>query len=370
MNKDRLITIFSKIAKPLLSLIYFFFKLFPSKNKITLISRQSNTPSIDFKLIQEYIDKNLKDWRVVVLTKTIKKDLWHRFLYMFEVLRQMYHIATSKGVILDTYCIPISLLKHKKDLVVIQMWHAMGALKKFGYSILDKEEGSSSIMAESFNMHNGYTYVLSSSEFTKPFFAEAFNVDISKIKAIPLPRVELLNDKEYIEKRKKELEYKYPILKEKQTIAYVPTFRKDETSRAGDIINNIDKEKYNLIVKEHPLTEKSYKTDDILDFTESSLDPLIISDYIITDYSAIVFEASLLLKPLYFYAYDLNEYIKKRDFYIDYEKEMPGLISDNVKDIINGIENNNYDLNRIKEFRDKYINIKSSKEEIIKLIIK
>ena len=77
-----------------------------------------------------------------------------------------------------------------------------------------------------------------------------------------------------------------------------------------------------------------------------------------------------MLKPLYFYAYDLNEYIKKRDFYIDYEKEMPGLISDNVKDIINGIENNNYDLNRIKEFRDKYINIKSSKEEIIKLIIK
>ena len=58
------------------------------------------------------------------------------------MLRQMYHAATSEIVVLDTYCIIISLLKQRKSLKVIQMWHALGAMKKFGYSILDKGEGT------------------------------------------------------------------------------------------------------------------------------------------------------------------------------------------------------------------------------------
>lgn len=82
---------------------------------------------------------------------------------------------------------------------------------------------------------------------------------------------------------------------------------------------------------------------------------LHVADYVITDYSAICFEAAIMNKPLFFYAYDLNEYKINRDMYIDYEKEMPGVISSNAKDIVNAIENNNYDLNKIKQFATKYI---------------
>ena len=55
----------------------------------------------------------------------------------------MYHISRSKVVILDTYCYLISNLKHKKDLVVIQIWHAIGICKKAGYAIVGKDEGRS-----------------------------------------------------------------------------------------------------------------------------------------------------------------------------------------------------------------------------------
>ena len=62
---------------------------------------------------------------------------------------QMKHaIATSKVLVLDSYCIAASILHHRKSLKIIQMWHAMGGYKKFGKSILDMEEGSSAKLAD------------------------------------------------------------------------------------------------------------------------------------------------------------------------------------------------------------------------------
>ena len=152
-----------KIAIFLMKIIYFFMKLFKTQNKVTMISRQSNEMSIDFKLIKDYIESHDK-YKVVILCKTLdgkeKAKLSNLFSYFFHMLKQMYHLATSKAVLLDSYCIPVSVLKHKKSLKVIQMWHSIGTMKKFGYDILDQEEGNSSKMAKLLKMHHNYTYVL------------------------------------------------------------------------------------------------------------------------------------------------------------------------------------------------------------------
>ena len=48
------------ILKGTMNFIYFFIKMFPIKeNKVLMISRQSNEPSIDFKVLQDEILKNL-----------------------------------------------------------------------------------------------------------------------------------------------------------------------------------------------------------------------------------------------------------------------------------------------------------------------
>ncbi len=78
-----------------------------------MISRQSNDIVLDFKLIKEEIEKHNK-YKVVVLCKKLEgkeqATLFDLVKYGFHMLRQMYHIATSKAVILDTYCIVISIL--------------------------------------------------------------------------------------------------------------------------------------------------------------------------------------------------------------------------------------------------------------------
>ena len=47
------------------------------------------------------------------------------------------------------------------------------------------------------------------------------------------------------------------------------------------------------------------------DFT--GMDLLHVADYIITDYSAIVYEASIVEKPIYFYTYDYDKYMDDKE---------------------------------------------------------
>ena len=186
-----------KIFKVLMNIIYKFFKLFKTKNKITFISRQSNNISIDFTLLIENIKKESPEIKIVVLNKELNKSIISKITYFFHMFIQMYHIATSKVVILDGYCIMISILKHKKDLKVIQIWHALGSLKKFGYSTLGKKDGRDSKLAELMNMHKNYDYVLTSSELSRPFFRQAFNVQDKKMLVMSLPRVDYLQSDKY-----------------------------------------------------------------------------------------------------------------------------------------------------------------------------
>ena len=122
-----------KIGIAILNGIYFFIKLFPMNfNKITFISRQNNSVSLDFKMIIEELEKEKKDAKIIVLCRRLEKGTIKQIKYSFHMLRQMYHIATSQLVILDSYCITVCILKQKKKLKVIQIWHALGSLKKFG----------------------------------------------------------------------------------------------------------------------------------------------------------------------------------------------------------------------------------------------
>lgn len=347
-----------KIFKVLMNIIYKFFKLFKTKNKITFISRQSNKIGVDFKLLIEDINKENPNTKIVVLNKELNKSIISKISYFFHMFVQMYHIATSKVVILDGYCIMISILKHKKDLKVIQIWHALGSLKKFGYSTLGKKDGRDSKLAELMDMHKNYDYVLTSSKVARPFFREAFNVPDEKMLVMSLPRVDYLQSDEQKKIITEEFYKTYSECdNEKENILYCPTHRKEENINIEELVKCIDLNKYNFIVKLHNGQEYLYTAD--IEYNEDTeftgMDLLHIADYIITDYSAIVYEASLVEKPIYFYTYDYDKYMDDRGWYIDYKKEMPGPILSNFKDIIKMIEDKQYNKEKINEFKNKYI---------------
>ena len=54
---------------------------------------------------------------------------------------------------------------------------------------------------------------------------------------------------------------------------------------------------------------------------------LFVSDAVVTDYSSLIFEYSLFLRPMVFYAYDLDEFYDYRGFYYKYDNDfLPGRI--------------------------------------------
>ena len=239
------------------------------------------------------------------------------------------------------------------------MWHSVGTMKKFGLSILDQAEGSSQGIAKALHMHEGYDYVLCASPEYREHLMDGFNVGSDKVAILPLPRVELLQDKGYVSATSKRIKERYPIMKGRINIVYLPTFRKNDSTiitAVKALADNIDYDRYNLIVKLHPLDLARLNDDRVITADEfTSFEVITAADVVISDYSCIVYEAGIAKKPVYFYAYDYEEYSSKRDMYIDYIHEMPSEICYTAKEVMQKITQDEYDYDRLAKFVDKYV---------------
>lgn len=337
-----------------LNIIYLFFKPLKVKNKAVMISRQSNNVNDDFRLLGGALRK--RGFEVVYLCKTLDGGVDSSFAakisYGFHMFTQMYHLATSKVCILDSYCPVVSILKHKKSLKIVQIWHSIGKLKKFGKQILDMEEGSSSAIADVMRMHKNYDAFYCAGKAYADVLSEGFGVGTEKCRIFTLPRIDLLKDKHYINSTKQKIYQKYPQLKEKENIVYAPTFRRDE-SRFNDYLNDfikeLDFEKYNLIVKPHPLSKVIINDSRVIfDKDFSTFQMLTCADKLVSDYSCIIYEAGILGIPLYFYDFDIELYKNTRGLVIDYSL-LPGYKEENAKQLVESFEKD-YDYDYLNSF--------------------
>lgn len=365
--KNIMLTIGITILKFFANLIYCILKIFPTKNKIVMITRQSNTPTLDFRLLKEEIENTDNSIMIETLCNKIESNALYRagvlykIKYILYILKIMYNLATSKVCIVDGYCIPVCILKHKKKLKIIQIWHASGAVKKFGYQILDKEAGSNSRIANLMCMHKNYDYIIAPSEATKKYFSEAFNTPEDKIVKLGLPRLEYISESKY--SKSEEILKKYPKLKEKKNILYIPTFRKNNDFNAVEKIleYKIDENKYNLIISLHPLDTTPVPEKYLVDKKYSSYDLIKIADYIITDYSALSIEASVLNKPIFIFLPDIKEYKEETGLNINLKEELSTFTCENFGEIIDKIEKKEYNTKELEKYREKYIEINENK---------
>lgn len=362
-----------EVWKKFMQIIYFFLKFLKVDNKVLFMSRQTNSRNLDFDLITECISKKHPDIEIVILNRRLEKNIKSKILYFFHMFRQMYHMATSKIIIIDSYSILVSILNQRQETKVIQIWHALGSLKKFGYSILDKKEGRDAKIAKIMNMHKHYDYIVTSSEVSKKYFMEAFDAKSNQMIVLGLPRIDFLCSKSQKIVTKNKF---YNIYEEcdngKENILYVPTYRKTRKIEINKLIKKVNYDKYNLIIKTHSGLEKIYVNSMKIEKGKYFLgtELLHVADYVITDYSAIVYEASIANKPIYFYDYDYNNYTEDRGFYIDYKREMPGFISRDINKILKNIEECEYNFEKNKKFINKYVsNNINVTEKLVDIIV-
>lgn len=342
-----------------LNVIYVPFKKLKIKNRITMISRESDEVNPDFLMLKKEMEKQDPNIEVVCLCKMLKGGIISKLGYVLHMFKQMFYLATSKVIVLDTYCIVASVLKKREGTKIVQIWHSSAAIKKFGYETLDKESGSSSKIAKAMNMHGNYDYAVAPSHATGKFFARGFNIPESKIKIFGLPRLDIINDNKKMNEYEKNILEEYPKANNgKINVLYAPTFRKNKAIDLDPIIEYFDFEKYNLIVKVHPLDEFHMNSDNpgvIIDKKFPTNHWFSVCQKIISDYSAIGIESTLLHRDIYYYLYDIKEYEKTTGINIDFYGEA-------VKDYVamDGrtlcmLLDEPYDQAKRVAFRDKYI---------------
>lgn len=333
--------------------------------KVAIISRESDSKTLDVSMLEaELLSRGLE---VKVLSRLLTKDLSVKTLgYAAELLRQEAAIIGSDVVVLDTYCIPASMLPHLKSTKVIQMWHALSAIKKFGWQTAGMKDGTSLRTARIMRMHHGYDYVVSASDITAGHFCEAFGTGREKIVKYGLPRIDYIKSVACGERRddmRRKIFTEYPQLagSEKETVLYAPTFRRGQAVDVKSLADALDPVKFDLVVKLHPLYRAGGADAEgphvIYDDSFSSYDWLAAADVIISDYSSFVTESSLAGIPLYLYIYDMEEYGRSTGLNVDFSEEPIGKYAfRSAGDLAAALEQP-YDFEALSAFRDRYIDI-------------
>ncbi len=356
--------LFDYIIKIMCNIIYFFLKFKKNnKNKVVFISRLNSKKSLDFILIEQKLLEKEENIECIFLCKKIDKFTTDFIGNVIYTLKCLEALANAKVCVTDSYTIAVSSVKHKKSLKIIQIWHSMGAIKKFGYQTVGKVSGRDKSTAKILNMHANYDYIISGSKAMTKYFSKAFNYPESVFLNYGLPRIDYLLENEKIIKEK--IAKEYPKLNKKQNILYAPTFRTTKDDKTEDLIKNIDFNKYNLIIKGHANQELQFSKENIFECPEfTALELICICDYLITDYSAIAIEAVILNKKTLYYVYDYDIYKKNNGLNIDLFKEMSGAVFKTAVDIKKYLEKENYNKEFLLKYKNKYIDVQDGSSTI------
>jgi CDP-ribitol ribitolphosphotransferase len=151
----------------------------------------------------------------------------------------------------------------------------------------------------------------------------------------------------------------------RRVILYAPTFRGDSVTdaRATDdldlrVLAAALGDDHVLLVRLHPFVRAHTAIpDDLASFAIDVSDHpdinelMLVSDVLVTDYSSAIYEFSLLVRPMAFFAPDYEAYERERGFYFDYRTGVPGPVFETTDALAAYLRAGRFDLERVERFR-------------------
>jgi CDP-glycerol glycerophosphotransferase len=287
-------------------------------------------------------------------------------------IRYFYYF-TIAGIWISDSRFPMYIIK-RREVTYIQTWHGT-PLKKLALDLdavyMAGETDIDDYKRNFYSNVQTWDYLISQNHYSTEIFNKAFGFN-KEILEIGYPRNDILfhkNSKEEIYRIKEML----GLPQEKRIILYAPTWRDNEFYGNGRYKFNTGldfpllmkelKEDTVLIVKYHYLIMDQIDWSPYEGFIytfDMSYDIsllYLVSDMLITDYSSVMFDYSILMRPMLFYCYDLNEYKDTlRGFYFDLIKEAPGPVTMTTQMLIQSIREYDYGIyeDRYEAFISKY----------------
>lgn len=323
----------------------FFFRLFclfPLKNKKIVFISTSPNFSINPKFIYDELQKDKASLDFVWLTqKGEKLDTLSRY-YAHDSIRAIYELVTAKIWISDSR--EQAYFRKRRNQFYVMTWHGGEPIK---FIEKDAEKTLPRYYVKCAKADSKRTdLMVAETALVYQIMKKSFwyNGDILQKRFIDK---NLKSDSENQEKIKNY----FHIEKEKRIILYAPTFRMDGNFSCYDIdyeeVMRQLKEKtskdFVFIVRLHEnisLKENLIKYNkNILNGTNypSVAELLSASDFVLTDYSSLLFQGYHARKNVIIYASDIEEYTKQdRGLYFDIKK-LPSPIATNTYELIEAI---------------------------------
>lgn len=282
----------------------------PRKRHVTFVTMRSSKLTDNLKALH---DQFIQDGstHVDVLCYHYDRTTKSKLGFLWASLRALRLLASSELFIVDDYCFPLYAIHKHPENQVVQLWHAIGALKKFGLSLPNANQ---SVLKP----HTNYDWVFINTPADKFAYVDAFDVDPAHVVATGEPMLDqLVKQKPVRHGGAKRLLYS-PTHRagahgEAQVLRYVSALITASQRLKGD---------WEIYISLHPylklpaldLPENVHVFQDAAEVKR--LMPSI--DLFITDYSSLSLNFSYFKRPILLYTPDYQEYLQTCGFYVDY----------------------------------------------------
>ena len=288
------------------------------------------------RYLYEKMLKNTK-YTIYFATEDDLVDESHKVIPHTEKFYRLLY--TSKIVIFESWI--SGAFKKPEGSIWINLWHGT-PLKKMLFDsneaeILSVKKNHKSIK---FNSIGKMDYLLTDNKNINHYFETSFLYNKDRILSYGYPRVEYLLENKNNTKLKREIREKLGVSPDKKIISYLPTWRdyNYENANKYDFSYFLDIEKfkkklpknYELLCKDHTFLSRN---EDLPKVDIETQELLLVSDYLITDYSSIMFDAFAMDIPVCIIAKDYEKYSESRGLYDEIWKDLKPFVSTNESEL-------------------------------------
>lgn len=262
--------------------------------------------------------------------------------YVYRFTKEWYQSVGRASVWVTNTRTKTWIEKHPKT-CYIETWHGT-PLKRLGLDIQSVNIGNETTEGYHQSVKEEtalWDYLISPSRYATEIFSQAFNIPQEKILEVGYPR----NDQLFLTNQREQarIKRKLGINENQSIILYAPTWRDNllkENNTYGftfpfdiDSVLNVLPKDAILLIRMHYLVKEAFdfskyngRVIDVSDYEEMG-ELLQISDLLITDYSSVFFDFSLLHRPMIFYMFDRKDYQEAlRGTYFDVDTTLPAPI--------------------------------------------
>lgn len=250
----------------------------------------------------------------------------------YTILRKIVPVLKGADIVFcDNYFAFLAGMTFDDRTKVVQLWHADGAIKKFGLEAEYTRKVDSKDRKRYLDVYSKFTHYVVSSKKMSDVFSDNYKTEFKELKFGYLP-TDLYFNSEWMDQSRKKFQEVFHT--DKKILVYTPTYRESKETIPLDFSKLKDRigEEWEIFVKAHPHDKElqqqlSEESGIITNFKGLTLQQLLPSvDCLITDYSSVPFEYTLANDQgkIIFFCYDLERYRQEVGIESDFEQWMPG----------------------------------------------